>query len=140
MLVNMNFSLAKMFYQKKNLLEKAATMKRFEYSSLGKKSKAQTDIPKKQYQKLNSIYECDKIIKKERPAFKNYNNSNLIYNADHSFYKYYCDSKKINNFSFKSKYSFLDKFCKDLNKFNKLKTQKEKKMCMIQPQNYLMNC
>ena len=83
---------------------------------------------------------CDKIIKKERPAFKNYNNSNLIYNTDHSFYKYYCDSKKINNLSFKSKYSFLAKFFKDLNKFNKLKTQKEKKMCMIQPQNYLMNC
>ena len=116
-----------MFYQKKNLLEKAATMKRFEYSPLGKKSKAQTDIPKKQYQKLNSTYECDKIFKKERPAFKNYNNSNLIYNADHSFDKYYCDSKKINNLSFKSKYSFLAKFFKDLNKFNKLKIQKEKK-------------
>ena len=33
------------------MLEKAATIKRFEYSSLGKELKAQTDIAKKQYQK-----------------------------------------------------------------------------------------
>ena len=50
----------------------------------------------------------------------------LIYNANHSFYKYYRDSIKFDNFSFKSKNYFLDKFFKDLNKFNKLKTQKEK--------------
>ena len=37
-----------MFYQKKKLLEKAATIKRFEYSSLGKELKAQTDIAKYQ--------------------------------------------------------------------------------------------
>ena len=58
----------------KDLLEKAATMKRFEFSPLGKKLKAQTDIAKKQYQKLDNTYEFDKIIKKE-----NYSNSNLIY-------------------------------------------------------------
>ena len=38
----------------KDLLEKAATMKRFEYSPLGKKLKAQPDISKKQYQKLDN--------------------------------------------------------------------------------------
>ena len=32
-----------------NLQEKAATMKRFEYSPLDKETKAQTDITKKQY-------------------------------------------------------------------------------------------
>ena len=58
----------------KDLPEKAATMKRFEFSPLGKKLKAQTDIAKKQYQKLDNTYEFDKIIKKE-----NYSNSNLIY-------------------------------------------------------------
>ena len=41
MLVNMNFLLAKIFCQKKNLLEKAATMKSFDYSPLGKELKAQ---------------------------------------------------------------------------------------------------
>ena len=39
----------------KDLLKKAETMKRFEYSSLRKVSKAQTDIEKKQYQKLNKM-------------------------------------------------------------------------------------
>ena len=58
---------------KKDLLEKAATMKRFEYSPLGKELKAQTDIAKKKYQKLEDTYEFDKIIKKEKPTFKKYN-------------------------------------------------------------------
>ena len=38
-----------MFYWKKDLSEKAATIKRFEYSPLGKELKAQTDIAKDQY-------------------------------------------------------------------------------------------
>ena len=41
----------------KYLLEKATTMKRFEYSSLGKELNAQTDIAKKQYQKLDDTDE-----------------------------------------------------------------------------------
>ena len=36
----------------KDLLEKAATMKRFEYSSLGKDLKKQTSAAEKQYQKI----------------------------------------------------------------------------------------
>ena len=56
---------------KKDLLEKAATIRTFEYSSLGKKLKAQTDIAKKQHQKLDNTYEFDKIIKnKKNPEFK----------------------------------------------------------------------
>ena len=35
----------------KDLLEKASTMKRFEYSPLGKEIKTQTDMAKKQYGK-----------------------------------------------------------------------------------------
>ena len=46
------------------MLEKAAAMKRFEYYSLSNELKAQTDIAKKQYQKLDDTYEFDKIIKK----------------------------------------------------------------------------
>ena len=42
------FLTGKDFAPEKDLLEKAATMKRFEYSSLGKKLKAQNDIAKKQ--------------------------------------------------------------------------------------------
>ena len=38
-----------MFYQKKDLLEKVATMKRFQCSQLDKELKAQTGITKDQY-------------------------------------------------------------------------------------------
>ena len=47
------------------MLEKAATMERFENSLLGKDLKAQTDIVKKQHQKLDDTYDFDKICKKE---------------------------------------------------------------------------
>ena len=115
-----------MFSPEKDLLEKAAALKRFEYSPLGKELKAQTDIAKKQYQKLDDNFEFDKIIKKEKMALENYNKSNLIYNSKHSIYKYYRDSKKFNNLSLKSKYPFLVKLFNDLNKFKNLKTIKEK--------------
>ena len=49
----------------KYLLEKPATMKRFEYSLLGKELKGPTDIAKKQYQELDDIFDFDNIIKKE---------------------------------------------------------------------------
>ena len=107
-------------------------MKRFEYSLLGKELKAQTDIAKKQHKKLDNTSEFDKIIKKIKPAVKNYNKSNTTYNSKYSFYKYYRDSKKFDNLSFKSKQSFLHEFLKDLNKLKKLKaikqeTEKQKK-------------
>ena len=61
----------------KDLLEKAAAIKRFEYSLLGKELKVQTDIPKKQYQTLDKIYESDET---KEPTIKKYNRSNLIHN------------------------------------------------------------
>ena len=39
-----------------DLVEKSATMKRFEYSLLGKELKTQTDIAQKQYQKLDNDF------------------------------------------------------------------------------------
>ena len=38
------------------LIEKDATMKRFEYSPLGKELKAQTDIAKKRYPKIRRCF------------------------------------------------------------------------------------
>ena len=92
---------------------------------LGKELKAQTDIAKKQYQKLDDTYEFDKIIKKEKPILKKYSKSDLTYNSNYSFYKYYCDIKKLDSLCLKSKHSFLAECLNDLNKFNKLKPQKE---------------
>ena len=50
----------------KDLLEKAATLKKFEYFPLWKELKAQTDIAKKQYQGLDKIYEFDETINKNQ--------------------------------------------------------------------------
>ena len=96
-------------------------MKRFEYSLLDKELKKQTNVAEKQYQKLDNIFEFDKIIKKE-----NYSKSNLIYVANHSFSKYYCDRKNFDNLSFKSKHSFLNDFLDDLDKLNNLNLKKRK--------------
>ena len=54
----------------KDLLEKATTIKRFEYSPLEKELNAQTDIAKKHYQKLNNTFEFDKSIKKGKKHLK----------------------------------------------------------------------
>ena len=70
------------------MLENTTAIKRFERSTLGKALKAQTDIVKEQYQKLDDTYKFDKIIKKEKPTLETYNESHLTYNSNHSFYKY----------------------------------------------------
>ena len=44
----------------KELLEKAAPIKRFEYSTLGSELKKQVNIAGKQYQELNKFYAFDK--------------------------------------------------------------------------------
>ena len=70
---------------KKDLLEKAATMKTFEYSPLGKELKVQTDIAKEQYQGLDKAFISNKdnknvsesLIKKER----NCSMLNVIYSG-----------------------------------------------------------
>ena len=76
----------------KDLLGKTAELKIFEYSLLGKKLKAQTDIAKKQYQKLDD----EKINKKSIP--KEYNKLDLVYNTNHSFYNYYCNNEEFEQF------------------------------------------
>ena len=53
------------------MLQKTAAMKRFKYLLLDKELKAQTDIAKKQYQKLGNTYEFDKIIIIKKKHFNN---------------------------------------------------------------------
>ena len=74
MLVNMNFLMIYVLPEK-DLLEEAATMKKFEYSSLGKELKAQTDITKKQYQVLNNFFKYD--VKREPVTITKYKTSYL---------------------------------------------------------------
>ena len=89
-------------------------MKKYEYSPWGKELKAQTDIAKKQYQKLDD----EKINKRSIP--KVYNKSDLICNTNHSFYDYYCNSQKFEKLSPDSKALVLRNFLNDINKFSDL--------------------
>ena len=82
-----------MFLPEKDLPEKAALLKRFEYSPLGIELKTQTDIAKKQYIKLDDTDEFDKIIEKEK-----HSKSNLIYDANHSFYRFIMIEKDLIKF------------------------------------------
>ena len=56
--------------REKDLLRKATTMKRIEYSPLDKGLKTKSDIAKKQYQELDDTYEFDKIFKKKNQHLK----------------------------------------------------------------------
>ena len=80
------------------MLEKSATMKRFEYLPLHKELKAETNIAMKQYQTLDKIYGTDETISKKSIS-KNYSKSDLIYDCNYSFYKY-CNVKKFDNVFF----------------------------------------
>ena len=79
----------------------------------------------------------NRTIKIEKQTNKKYNKSDVICNYNYSFYRYYRFSKEFDNISFKSKYSFPAYFFNDLNKFNKLKTQKKKQRKL---QNYIVTC
>ena len=109
------FSTGKDVLPEKVLLEEAVTMKRVEYSLLHKELKAQTDIAKKQYQKLCSTYESEKIIRKEKPTLSEYNKSNLICDCKYSFYPYN-NIKNLNSIFLTSKYPILFSFYSELKK------------------------
>ena len=74
-------------------------------------------LQKRQYQELDKVYEFDKIESDKNPIVKKYNKLDLIYDSIHDFYEYN-NIKKFKNLSCKSKYSFLDGFFNDLNKFS----------------------
>ena len=66
------------------MIKKAATIKRFEYSPLDSELKKQTDVARKQYQRLDKVYKFyknqkDETINKEEkddqnPILKNIKN------------------------------------------------------------------
>ena len=90
----------------KDLLEKAATMRRFEYSPVELELKVQTNVAEKRYQKLNNIFESDDkkeepvtikqeepvTIKKEKPVavrketLEIIHNPKLVYNSRYSVF------------------------------------------------------
>ena len=130
----------------KDLLEKAATTKKFEYSPLGKELKKQTSLAEKQYQSFDKVFNHDEKeepvkIKKEGPLTTD--ESSLFYNNKYSFIefktvgKYMADSLLsryffiVNNYlaSFKQQLKEFDKFTP-----RKLKTKAKKRTVYNNPQ------
>ena len=65
----------------KDLLAKAATLKRFEYSPLGKELKKQTSVGEKHYQSFTKIFnhdEKEEPVKTEKEGSLTTEESNLV--------------------------------------------------------------
>ena len=87
------------------MLEKAAAIKRFEYSPLGKELKAYTSAAEKQYQKLEFL----NLIKRKKKFKESCAKSNLVYSKEFTFYKYH-NTKEFAKRSFNSKRNDLIEF------------------------------
>ena len=72
-----DFLTGKIFYGKKDLLEKSAAIKWFWYLPLGRELKTQTENIKKQYIRLDKVCEFDKNKDYKKPTLKKYTKSNV---------------------------------------------------------------
>ena len=105
------------FLPEKDLLEKAAAIKRSEYSSLGKELKMQTSVSEKQYQKFDNAFEFNKKEEVKTKNNRNCTKSNLVYNNYFTFYK--CNTiKEFAKRSLDSKVNGLRKFKDKLELFD----------------------
>ena len=86
------------------MLEKAASIKRFEYTLLGKELEKQTSVVEKQYQKFDFAFESNENEEDKTKNKRGRAGSNLVYNNDFPFYKYH----KINKFGKRSLYNLND--------------------------------
>ena len=70
------------------MLEKAAALKRFESSLLGKELKKQTSVAEKQYQKSGNAFVSNKKEEDKTKKKQSRTKSNLVYDNYFTFYKY----------------------------------------------------
>ena len=80
----------------KYLLEKAAAIKKYEYSLLGSELKKQTSVAENQHQGLNKLFKSDEkeelvTIKKEKPVITY--ESKLMYDSKYKF-SYFSNIRK----------------------------------------------
>ena len=132
------FLTGKYVLPEKDLLEKAAAIKRFEYSPFAKELKKQTRVAKKQYQKLDQTFESNKTLEEKTKNKRSRANSNLAYNNDFTFY-IYRDSKEFGTKRFidskqnylKSLKNILELFYRDIVEImpNNEEKQKKKDLC-----------
>ena len=85
----------------KDLLEKAAALKRFEYLLLGKELKKQTTVAEKQYQDFDKVFNYDEKeepleIEKGKPL--TIDESSLFYNSKYAFNEF----KRVEKYAKKS--------------------------------------
>ena len=72
-------------------------------------------ITEKQYREFDKVYEFEKEGAEtindndKKPSLEKYSKLDLIYDVNHSFFKYF-NIRKIDNLFIKSKYSFLANF------------------------------
>ena len=90
------------------MLEKAAAIKRFEYSLLGKELKKQTGVAEKEYQKFDNAFESNKKEDKAKNK-RSHAKSNLVHNSYFTFYKYH-NTKGFAKCCFDSKRNDLTDF------------------------------
>ena len=134
----------------KELLEKAAAMKRLEYSSLGKELKKQTSVAEKLQQEF---YNASESNKKEEDKAKNKRSRaklNIVYDNYFTLYKYH-NIKEFTKCSLDSKLNDLKQFKDKLKLFyhynielkpnngDQKKGLKKEKQCLIQLMNYVIS-
>ena len=118
---------------KKDLLQKAATMKRFEYSQLGKELKLQNSVAEKQYQAFDKVFNHNEKeepvkIKKEAPLI-----AILFYNKKYSFTEFRNVGKCKDDFLVSRYNNYLAPFKQQLEEIKKFtigkaKTKEKKKI------------
>ena len=104
----------------KDLLEKAATMRRFEYSPLGKELEKQTSVAEKQYQRFDKVFSHDEKeeavkIKKERSLATD--QSSLFYNKKYIFIEFKNFGKYMDDYLVSRYNNYLDPFKQQLEEF-----------------------
>ena len=127
------FLTGKYVLPEKDLLERAAELKRYEYSLLGKELKKQTSVAEKQYQNFDKVFKPDEIeqpitIKKEQPVTikkEITDESSLVYDSKYCFSEYR-NVAKYYNLSFTIKHDTLLPFYHRLNEFRNVAPQTEK--------------
>ena len=93
----------------RDLLEKAAAIKRFECSLLGKESKRKTSVAEKQYEKFDNAFAFNKNKENKTKNKGSRVKSNLVYNNYFTFYKYPNTNEFVKR-SFDSKLNVLKEF------------------------------
>ena len=111
----------------KDLLGKAAALKRFEYSPLGKELKKETSVAEKHFQIFDKIFNYDEReepvkIKKEGPLTTD--RWSLVWDSKYSFSEYR-NVDKYYNLSFTTKYDRLFSFYHRLNELRNFAPETE---------------